>query len=241
MARIGKTNIIDTVISETTGDGAIVCHVRVIRTGVDSPLDPLPKQDDFWFEVPIGDGWALSSLDAAMITGAITEAGPSTGLQVSEIINMNRIRDPFTEMAKGGLVEIPWHSDGSLGLAFSNSPLNERFALNQPTRFIKLLPLGRFSEVRMVGHLATPSASGSTPRCRLVFNPGAYSATLGSFSPIGSSEVSISFAAAGGQYKDTGWVPLVDGARADVFVGLTELGGTGAISPVLGHLSMFYR
>lgn len=240
MARIGKISIVDTIISETTGQGAILCHARVLRTHADSPTSPAPKQDDFWYEVPISDGWGMAGLDADMLLGALVQAS-ETGLQASEVISMNRVRDPFVEM-QAGLLCIPWHADATLGMTFSASPLNERIALNQPPRNVKgPLPLGNFTQVRMIGILATPVVLATSPRCRLMYKTGAHSTLLADYASIGQSEVSIPFTAAGGNAKDSGWIDMAIPARADSYVALTELGGNGSLSPVLGNLTIFFR
>jgi hypothetical protein len=137
------------------------------------------------------------------------------------------------------LFQVPWHSDASANMTLTNSPLAERFASNQPTRSIKLIPLDGHTQVRMTGVQVTTSASANTPRIRLVYKTGAYSATLGQYSELGVTEVGFSLTGTG--ERDTGWIDLVAGAVGDIQVGVTERGGDGAADPALGHLQTFFR
>lgn len=169
--------------------------------------------------------------------------GVPTGGTAGQVLSKIDAEDYNTQWATaasgGGVTEIPWHADGSANFTLTNSPLAERFALNQPTRMIKFVPLSGKSQVRLVGVQVTTSASANTPKVRAVYKTGAYSSTLGSFSDIGTSEVSLSLTGTGA--KDTGWVDLAEAAKADVWVGLTEKGGDGAIDPAFGHLQMYFK
>jgi hypothetical protein len=139
----------------------------------------------------------------------------------------------------GGITEIPWHAHGSANFALTNSPLAERIALNQPTRMCKFVPASGFTQVRMVGVQAVTSASVNTPKVKLKYKTGDYSATPGNYSDIGTSSVELSLTGTGA--KDTGWIDLAAGAKADVWVTLTELGGDGAADPAFGHLQVYFK
>lgn len=143
--------------------------------------------------------------------------------------------------AGGGtpVTEIPWHADASANFALTNSPLAERFALNQPTRVIKFMPLAGFTQVRLVGVLAVQGYTSGTPKCRVVYKTGAYSSTLGNYADIGVSEVSVSLIGTGA--KDTGWINLAEAAKADIWIGITELGGDGVADPAWGNLHLLFK
>jgi hypothetical protein len=87
--------------------------------------------------------------------------------------------------------------------------------------------------------VVTGSVSASSPRVRLLYKAGAYSATVGQYSAVGASEVALSVTSTG--EVDSGWVNLAAGAIADVFVALTELGGDGAADPALGNVQVYFQ
>jgi hypothetical protein len=137
------------------------------------------------------------------------------------------------------LLVVPLHADASANLTLTNSPLAERFVTNTAGRAIRWLPLAGFTQVRLRGIVVTGSVSASSPRVRLLYKTGAYSATLAQYSAIGASEVSLSVTSTG--EVDSGWVNLAAGAIADVFVALTELGGDGAADPALGNVQVYFQ
>jgi len=144
-----------------------------------------------------------------------------------------------THSGGSSLLEVPWHADATAAFALTNSPLAERIVLAQPTRMCKLCPLTGFTQVRMVGVQSVTSTSGSTPKITLKYKTGAYSATLGDYGAIGEASVELSLTGTGA--KDTGWINLVSGAKADVWVTLTEKGGDGALDPAFGHLTVYFK
>jgi hypothetical protein len=137
------------------------------------------------------------------------------------------------------LLVVPLHADASANLTLTNSPLAERFVTNTAGRAIRWLPLSGFTQVRLRGIVVTGSVSASSPRVRLLYKTGAYSATVGQYSAIGASEVSLSVTSTG--EVDSGWVNLAAGAIADVFVALTELGGDATADPALGNVQAYFK
>jgi len=101
------------------------------------------------------------------------------------------------------------------------------------------LPLGSCTQVRLRGIVQTQSTSANSPRVRVLYKAGAYSTTLADYAAIGATEVSVSLTGTG--EKDSGWINLVAGAKADVFVALTELGGDGVLDPALGSLQLYFK
>jgi len=138
-----------------------------------------------------------------------------------------------------GIICAQWHADATAAFALTNSPLAERIVLAQPTRMCKFVPLTGFTQVRMVGVQVTTSASVNSPKITLKYKTGNYSATLGDYAAIGASSVELSLTGTGA--KDTGWINLVSGAKADVWVTLTEKGGDGVLDPAFGHLTVWFK
>ncbi len=61
----------------------------------------------------------------------------------------------------------------------------------------------------------------------------------GDYADIGTSSAELSLTGTGA--RDTGWIDLVAGAKADVWVTLTELGGDGAADPAFGSLHVLFK
>ena len=172
-------------------------------------------------------------------TGATGPAGPPGDPGPPGEAGADGPQGPQGEPGPGGIIEVPWHADGSANFALTNSPQAERIAFNQPTRMCKFVPLTGMTQVRMVGVQAVTSASVNTPKVILKYKTGAYSATLGDYAAIGTSSVELSLARTGA--KDTGWIDLAAGAKADVWVTLTELGGNGVADPAFGSLHVLFK
>lgn len=139
----------------------------------------------------------------------------------------------------GGVICVPFHSDGSAAFALTNATQAERIALAQPTRMCKFVPLTGLTQVRLVGVQVTTSASVNTPKVKLKYKTGAYSSTVGDYADIGVSSVEHSLAGTGA--RDTGWIDLATGAKAEVWVTLTELGGDGVADPAYGSLYAYFK
>ena len=73
----------------------------------------------------------------------------------------------------------------------------------------------------------------------LRYKTTSFSATATDYSDIGTSEVSVSIASSG-VVVTTGWVPLADGAKADVWVAVLGSGGDGAIDPTFRLIKAEY-
>lgn len=196
----------------------------------DLPGDKFLADDGSWKAVPAGPQGPQGPAGAdSTVPGPQGPAGPQG--------------DPGVAGQTGApgvsLLTIPFHADGGANLTLTNSPSAERFIGNTPGRAIKWAPLANCTQVRLRGNVITQSTSASSPRVRLLYNAGAYSTTLGNYSAIGTSEVSISLAGTG--EKDSGWVDLAAGAKADCLIALTELGGDGVLDPALGYVQVYFK
>lgn len=138
-----------------------------------------------------------------------------------------------------GVICVPFHADGSAAFALTNATSSERIALNQPTRMCKFVPLTGMSQVRLVGVQVTTSASVNTPKVKLKYKTGDYSATVGQYAEIGQVPVELPLTGTG--MRDSGWINLAEAAKAEVWVTLTELGGDGTADPAFGHLTAYFK
>lgn len=62
MARVAQVNLVDLDIVE--GVGVASYRLVVLRTGADSPRNPVPELDEYNFTVPVS---SLDTMDAAMM------------------------------------------------------------------------------------------------------------------------------------------------------------------------------
>lgn len=137
--------------------------------------------------------------------------------------------------------EVPWHCDGGANLTLTNATQAARWAANQPSRLIKLLPdMERFRQARLVGHQVTTSASPNSPQLRMVYKTGAYSTTVAQYSDLAASG-QLAITQTGTGFRDSGWIDLPAGATGDCFVGLLEEGGDGVADPAMGYINLYLR
>ena len=96
-----------------------------------------------------------------------------------------------------------------------------------------------FTEVKLSTVVSVASASVNTPRIILKYN-NSYSATLGNYSAIGTSEVSVSMSTVG--VFETAWIPLAAGAiGTGKHLRLTVAGGDGAADPQVAMVYCNFR
>lgn len=105
-------------------------------------------------------------------------------------------------------------------------------------RYATKLDLSGYTQVRLiVNKQATAGAANAKVRLRYIT---AFSTTVGSWLAIGASEVQVAVNVQN-TVLDSGWINLVAGAKADVFVTLDGIGGDGALDPVFGAISAQFR
>lgn len=129
------------------------------------------------------------------------------------------------------------HSDGSANITMTNQPNSEQF-LGNSNRNITKIDLTHYTQVRLITRVVTNSASANTPRVYAEYHTS-FTTTVGTFSDIGSSAVNCSLASTG--VIDSGWIDLVAGAKADVFVTVLQNGGDGAADPAVGGVYLHFR
>lgn len=115
---------------------------------------------------------------------------------------------------------------------WTNMPLAETLLLTNSSH-IQLVDLTNFTQVRLhVNKLGTAGVSGSKLRLKYLTS---FSTTVGSYLEIGASEVSVPINTAN-VYATSGWINLVAGAKADVYVCVAGSGGDGVVDPILGTI-----
>lgn len=136
-----------------------------------------------------------------------------------------------------GCLSIPFHSDASANVTLTNQAAADGF-LGNSNRNITKADLTNYTQCRLLARVVTASASAASPRIRVRYRT-AFSTTIADFSDIGTSEVACSLSAAG--LIDSGWINLAAGAKADVFLTISQLGGDGVADPALGMVLAQFR
>lgn len=137
-----------------------------------------------------------------------------------------------------GIKAFTVHGNAAGNFTMTNATEAERFAGNT-TRHLFMVDLYGYSQVRLRSNCQVGSVSANTPVFRAKYYTS-YSSTVGDFLTLGTSEVEFSVTSAG--YKDTGWIDLVAGAKANgICIGFTEAGGNAAADPSLGATDILFR
>lgn len=138
---------------------------------------------------------------------------------------------------RGGSVLIPF---GGLIGTLTNQTLAEDF-LGANNAYIWAFDLTSFNQVRLMARVTTASTSANTPILSVKYDTqaGGFSTTVGDYSDIGGSGVTVSLATTGA--KDSGWASITQPAKAEVYLTVTQQGGDGAADPVLGQVAVMVR
>lgn len=132
---------------------------------------------------------------------------------------------------------VPFHSAADSNVTLTNQAAAAQF-LGNSDRNITKADLTNFSQVRLLARVVTGSASANTPRIYARYLT-TYSTTVGDYLAMGATEVECSLTTAG--LIDSGWIDLVPGAQADVFLTVIQIGGDAAADPALGHVALDFK
>jgi hypothetical protein len=125
-------------------------------------------------------------------------------------------------------------------LVWSNMPAALSFLFSTATvgKAITKADLSNFTQCRLlVNKQGTSGAAASKLilRYRTAFNQ-----VVANYSDIGTSEVSVTLNVTN-SFRETGWIDLVTGAKADVFVAVLGSGGDGVLDPAFGSIVAEFR
>ena len=175
--------------------------------------------------------------------GLVTAGADATTADVSDSTNKRYVTD-------AQLTVIGNTSGTNTGDAITRVLANAAITLtNQPNSleilttalpglFISRVDLTNFTQVMLQVHVFTASGSGNSPRVILGYS-STYTVVPGSYSDIGTTAVTCSMSSTG--IIQSGWVNIVAGAKADIYItGLTN-GGNGTADPVIQGVTAFFR
>lgn len=127
-------------------------------------------------------------------------------------------------------------ADGA-NVAWTNMPTAVTF-FSGSHRYATKVDLSDYTQCRLiVNKQSTAGAAAAVVRLRYIT---AFSTTVGSWLTIGASEVQVAVNVQN-TVLDSGWINLVAGAQADVFITLDGSGGDGVLDPAFGNISAQFR
>lgn len=205
----------------------------------------LTRTDDTNVTLTLGGTPTGSLLQAVSLTlgwtGQLAVGRGGTGLSaLGSALQFLRVNSAGTALEYATLSRMfcqCFYGDTATNLQLTNQANAENF-LSAVSRDVTLLELTTYTQVRLVTRVQTNSASANNPRLRLRYRTS-FSTTVTDYSDIGTSEVATSLASTG--VIDSGWIDLVSGAKADVYVTVTQLGGDGAADPVIGFVNAYFK
>jgi hypothetical protein len=164
---------------------------------------------------------------------------PTTQLGAGSANNQTFLRGDqtwATPPGGAGQMIVPLVSDGA-GITWSNMPAAVTFFAGSH-RFASKLDLTNYSQVRLiVNKQAVAGLAGSVVRLRYTVT---FSTNAANWLQIGTSSVQVAVDVQN-TVLDSGWIDLVAGAKADVFIVLDGSGGNGTLDPVFGSIVAQFR
>jgi len=186
---------------------------------------------------PAAIGVSVQAYDADLTSwaGVATTAKQDTLVSGTNIKTINGT----TLLGSGNIVISGGSGSGQLALTFStastvwtNMPAAVTILFGNASA-IQKADLSGYTQCRLlVNKLAV---AGNTNSKLILEYATTYTQTAATYVNIGTTEVSC---ATTGQntYVDSGWIDLVSGAQADVFITVTGINGNGTIDPVFGSI-----
>jgi hypothetical protein len=178
--------------------------------------------------VKINDLSAASAVTGSMQMEVDTGGTTSEKITVTQLLAYEATQFPF---------RVTFFDNG--GYTFTNLPSTEQWLSNTASLSRTLTDLGSvFTEVRMSTYLSTAGSTGSYLRAKYATTD---TATLGSYSNIGTSVVEIALDGSAGIYQ-TSWISLASGAKiSPCYIGFTCGGGNSTADPVIRFLYLEFR
>ena len=136
-----------------------------------------------------------------------------------------------------GQLSLALHCESDAAATWSNMPVAATFLFGSH-RHITKADLSGYTQCRLIANKqGTAGAAASKLMLRYA---ASFSTTVGSYSDIGTSEVSVAVNVTN-NVLDSGWVNLAAGAKADVFIAVVGSGGDGVLDPQFGSIKAQFK
>lgn len=135
-----------------------------------------------------------------------------------------------------GQLSLPIVADAA-GFTWTNMPAALTF-LNGSHRFSTKADLTSYTQVRIIVN-KQGTAGAASSKIRLLYRT-AFDATVANWLTIGASEVEVAVNVTN-TVIDSGWINLVAGAKADVFLTVAGISGDGVLDPIFGSIVVQFK
>jgi hypothetical protein len=168
----------------------------------------------------------MAAMGAATVKGSVAGSTPAD-LSMTQLQSISKTK-----------LRVAFHADGGESCQLGAHPQTEQFLKNLNIN-IQLADLSTYSQVRLFCRIYTTSASSRNPRLIAKYHTS-YTTTVGTFSDIGTSEVSVSLASY--TLANSGWIDLDNDAKIDdCYITVTQEGGDSSATPRISSLMMEFR
>lgn len=170
-------------------------------------------------------GWLLALGTAASVdTGTGSANVPTTAQADVRYQGKNTVVDTVVFLPPGATV-------------WTNIPAALTFFAGQ-SRWVIPMDLSAKTDIRL--RVMMGGSGGSTnAKIRVLYKTQAsgYSTTITDYVTVGTSEVQVTYGTSTNSLITTSWIPIIAGAKADVFIALAGIDGDGAADP--GFLNIY--
>lgn len=178
----------------------------------------------------------LSGTNTGDQTTVSGNAGTATALQTAR--NINGVAFDGTANITISEHHTPFFVRATTPFPYTNLPAAANFFQDAAPPSVFPVDLTHATQARIYVYTATTGSAGS--KLSIKYKTGAWSATAGDYSDIGTSEVAATVSA-GNTFTDSGWVNLAAGAKTEVYVSVFGLGGNGVADPTFNILGVQFR
>lgn len=162
------------------------------------------------------------------LTGTPTAPTAASGTNSTQVATTAFVRERVTTLHIGS------------ALTWTNMPAGLTFIGGLSVQAItKLVPLGSYTQIRMTSSTGT---AGATNAMIMVRYSTTFATSAVSYSAIGSGATDLSLPLnVANVGLDTGWIDLTAGAIGDVYLSFMGINGDGALDPLIGTATLYFR
>ena len=133
------------------------------------------------------------------------------------------------------------HAEVDAAATFTNMPAADTFLFSSH-RHVTMVDVSGFTQVRL--KVNKQGTAGQTGAKLILRYSSTFSTTVGNYSDIGTSEVSVDIDTTN-SYLDSGWIDLNDDVLSvdgdDIFLAVVGNGGNATLDPTFGNISVSFR